>query len=100
MSTPATEFQQRQRAIWAAGDYPDVATTIADASDAVVAAAGVTAGDEVLDVATGTGNAALAAARLGARVTGLDITPELLAVARERARTEGFEIAFDEGDAQ
>jgi ubiquinone/menaquinone biosynthesis C-methylase UbiE len=51
-------------------------------------------------VATGTGNAALAAARLGARVTGLDLTAPLLDVARERAAAEGLEIAFAEADAE
>jgi protein-L-isoaspartate O-methyltransferase len=66
MATPEQE-KARQRAVWAAGDYPDLATTIAEASDVLVDAAGVQAGDAVLDVATGTGNAALVAARLGAR---------------------------------
>jgi SAM-dependent methyltransferase len=89
----------RQRATWEAGDYPDVARTIEEVSPVTVAAAGVGAGDEVLDVATGTGNTALVAARLGARVTGLDIVPGLLEVARERAAAEGLQIRFVEGDA-
>jgi SAM-dependent methyltransferase len=94
------EFKQRQRAMWAAGDYPDIATTIEDVAEALVTAGGVEAGDEVLDVATGSGNAALAAARLGSRVTGLDLTPELLEVARSRAAAAGAEIEFVEGDAE
>ena len=89
----------RQRVTWEAGDYPDIARTIEAVSPVTVAAAGVGAGEEVLDVATGTGNTALVAARLGARVTGLDIVPALLAVARERAAAEGLEIDFVEGDA-
>jgi SAM-dependent methyltransferase len=87
------------RATWEAGDYPEVARTIEDVSPVAVAAAHVGAGDEVLDVATGTGNTALVAARLGARVTGLDIVPGLLEVARERAAAEGRRIDFVEGDA-
>jgi SAM-dependent methyltransferase len=89
----------RQRATWEAGDYPDIARTNEEVSPVTVAAARVCAGEEVLDVATGTGNTALVAARLGARVTGLDIVPALLAVARERAAAEGLEIDFVEDDA-
>jgi ubiquinone/menaquinone biosynthesis C-methylase UbiE len=79
------EITQRQRTMWAAGDYPDIARTIESVADEVVEAAGARAGERLLDVATGSGNAAVAAARRGARVTGLDITPELLAVAERRA---------------
>jgi SAM-dependent methyltransferase len=93
------EITQRQRTMWAAGDYPDIARTIESVADEVVEAAGARAGERLLDVATGSGNAAVAAARRGARVTGLDITPELLAVAERRAAEEGLEIAFIEGDA-
>jgi SAM-dependent methyltransferase len=93
-------MRARLRAMWAEGDYPDIARTIEDVSEVVIGAAGVQASDEVLDVATGTGNCALLAAAAGARVTGLDVTPELLAVARERAARVDAEIAFDEGDAQ
>jgi SAM-dependent methyltransferase len=89
-----------QRAMWTEGDFPDMARTIEGAAEVVVDAAGVTAGDAVLDVATGTGNAALIAARRGARVKGLDLTPKLIAVARERAAAEGAEIEFVEGNAQ
>lgn len=89
----------RQRETWEAGDYPDVAATIEDVSPVAVRAVGAGAGDDLLDVATGTGNTALAAARLGARVTGLDIVPGLLDVARERAAAEGLEIEYVEGDA-
>lgn len=94
------EILGRQRAMWAAGDYPDLARSIEPVAEFAVEAAGVTAGAEVLDVATGSGNAALAAARLGAHVTALDLTPELLDVARARAGQEGLEIAFGEGNAE
>jgi SAM-dependent methyltransferase len=100
MASDSTEMRARRRAMWAEGDYPDIARTIEDVSAVVIGAAGVLAGDEVLDVATGSGNCALLAARAGAHVTGLDLTPELLTVARARAAEAGAEIAFDEGDAQ
>jgi SAM-dependent methyltransferase len=89
----------RQRVTWEAGDYPDVARTIEEVSPITVAAVGVAVGDALLDVATGTGNTALVAARLGARVTGLDIVPALLAIARERAAAEGLQLELVEGDA-
>ncbi|MGZ6694936.1 MAG: class I SAM-dependent methyltransferase [Solirubrobacteraceae bacterium] len=90
----------RQRAMWSVGDYPDIARTIEPVAEEVVAAIGAGEGDRVLDVATGSGNAALAAARRGAQVTGLDLTPRLLDVARERAAAEGLDIDFVEGNAE
>jgi SAM-dependent methyltransferase len=86
--------------MWTEGDFPDIAKTIEGAAEITVDRAGVSSGDAVLDVATGTGNAALIAARRGARVKGLDLTPKLLAVARERAAAEGADIEFVEGNAQ
>jgi SAM-dependent methyltransferase len=62
--------------------------------------AGVSEGDQVLDVACGTGNASIPAAEAGARVTGLDLTPELFAAARRRAADAGVEIEWVEGDAE
>lgn len=100
MTFDPAELTQRQRKMWAAGDYPDIARTIEPVAHEVVDAVGVQAGETLLDVATGSGNAALHAARRGARVTGLDLTPELLPVAERRAAQEGLEIAFVEGDVQ
>jgi ubiquinone/menaquinone biosynthesis C-methylase UbiE len=82
--------------VWAAGDYPAVAKFITSAADACVRAAGVQPGDHVLDVACGDGNAAIAAARAGGIVTGVDITPELL----DAARSVAPDIEWVEGDAQ
>ena len=62
--------------------------------------AAILPGDRVLDVACGTGVVAVTAARLGARVTGLDLTPELLVVARDNTRTADVEIDFHEGDCE
>lgn len=86
--------------MWALGDYPDIAHTVESVAQALVARAGVGPGDRVLDVATGSGNVALAAAAAGAQVTGLDLTPELLEAARGRAAAAGAEIAWLEGDAE
>ena len=86
--------------MWDAGNFAAVAEKILDAGEAVVAAAGVEPGMEVLDVACGTGNATLPAARTGARTVGLDFAPGLLEIARERAADAMVEIDFIEGDAQ
>jgi ubiquinone/menaquinone biosynthesis C-methylase UbiE len=100
MSFDPSEIKQRQRAMWSTGDYPDIARKIQIAADAVVEAVGVQDGERLLDVATGSGNAAVAAARRGARVTGLDLTPELLEAATARAAGDGVEIEFVQGDAE
>jgi ubiquinone/menaquinone biosynthesis C-methylase UbiE len=89
-----------QRMMWSTGDYPTIAEHISEAADVLVQLADVRAGQRVLDVATGSGNVAIVAARRGANVTGLDLTPELLEVARSRAAGEGLEIELIEGDAE
>jgi SAM-dependent methyltransferase len=96
----ADNFKQVQRAMWAAGDFPTIATTIQDASDVTIDRLGVEPGQDVLDVATGSGNAAIPAAERGARVVGLDQVPELLEAARARAAELGLEIEWVEGDAE
>jgi SAM-dependent methyltransferase len=100
MGTDLTGFKEGQRKMWSIGDYPEIAKHIQGAADALVARAGVQEGERVLDVATGSGNVAVAAALTGARVTGLDLTPGLLEVARGRAQEAGLEIEFLEGDAE
>ncbi|HEX5467838.1 MAG TPA: class I SAM-dependent methyltransferase [Gaiellaceae bacterium] len=97
---PTGEFSERQRAMWAAGDYAALSQYIAGMGERVVERAGVEPGMDVLDVACGTGNAARPAARAGARVTGLDLTPELLAAGREQAEAEGLEIEWVEGNVE
>lgn len=86
--------------MWGSGNYAAVAERISKAGELVVERAGVAPGMEVLDVACGTGNATIPAARAGARVTGLDFQPDLLAIARERCADAMVEIDFVEGDAQ
>jgi ubiquinone/menaquinone biosynthesis C-methylase UbiE len=88
----------RQQQMWASGDYAAVAARIVPMAEHLAAAAGLRPGDRVLDVATGSGNAALAAARYGAEVTGIDYVPGLLE--RARAAAEGLEITFADGDAE
>ena len=93
--------KDRHRAMWASGDYPRLASDlIAGLGPALVGAAGLTSGDRVLDVAAGTGNAALAAARAGAEVTASDLTPELLEAGRRVAEAEGLTLAWDAADAE
>ena len=100
MALDVAGFKQGQRAVWSAGDYPDIARLIESAAELLVEKAGVQAGQDVLDVATGSGNVALVAARRGAKVTGLDITPELLEAARRRATEAGVDVEWVEGDAE
>jgi ubiquinone/menaquinone biosynthesis C-methylase UbiE len=95
-----SEQKQQARAMWAMGDYPGIVEKIASAGVNAVEAAGVAEGDEVLDVACGSGNATIPAALTGAKVTGLDITPELLEAGRENAAQAGVEIDWVEGDAE
>jgi ubiquinone/menaquinone biosynthesis C-methylase UbiE len=92
----------RPSGVWALGDFDRVArTTIGTTGPLLVAACDVRAGQRVLDVAAGTGNVALPAARTGAEVVASDITPELLAVGRRAAEAEGLSnIEWVEADAQ
>jgi ubiquinone/menaquinone biosynthesis C-methylase UbiE len=83
---------------WGEGRYETTAQELEPASMLAVDAAGVAPGDEVLDVACGTGNAALIAAGRGARVVGIDGAPRLLDVARARARDARVPVAWRAGD--
>jgi SAM-dependent methyltransferase len=94
------EFIGMQRQVWGSGDFADLSQHIADVGWRLVDRVGVKAGDRVLDVACGTGNAALPAAQAGARVTGLDLVPDLLEAGRRKAAAAGVEIEFVEGDAE
>ncbi len=90
----------RQQRTWASGDYAAVAARITLIAERLVEAADLRAGSTVLDVATGSGNAALAAARADCDVTGLDYVPELLERGRLRAAAEGLDVTFVDGDAE
>ena len=86
--------------MWGSGNYAAVAERITKTGELVVERAAVEPGMDVLDVACGTGNATIPAAKAGARVTGLDFSPVMLETARERSADAMVEIDFVEGDAQ
>jgi SAM-dependent methyltransferase len=83
---------------WGIGRYEQTAGELEPVAEHVVSLAGLRPGERVVDLATGTGNAALLAARIGAVVTGLDAAPRLIDVARERAAGEGVQASFVVGD--
>jgi SAM-dependent methyltransferase len=95
-----TELRGKQQQVWSSGDYNRIAALTVPVNETVVATAEVGPGQAVLDVATGTGHAALAAARVGARVTGIDYVPSLLAIARDRAAAERLAVEFVEAPAE
>lgn len=95
------ELKAKHRALWASGDYPAVAAElIADLGPELVRALGVKAGDRVLDVAAGSGNAAIPAAAAGAIVTASDLTPELFDAGRRIAAERGVDLEWVEADAE
>ena len=96
---PFADLKKRQREMWASFAPTAMSTTPTAAQ--LVRFAQVAPGERVLDVGTGTGVVAITAARAGARVSGLDLTPELLVDARENARIAGLDgIEWTEGDAE
>jgi SAM-dependent methyltransferase len=96
-----SELKARHRAMWASGDYPDmVETFLLPLGPRLVEASGIGAGVLVLDVAAGTGNASIPAAKAGAQVTASDLTPELLQAGRVRAESEGLTLDWVQADAE
>ena len=95
-----TAIKQRQQATWAAGDYAMVGTTLQIVGERLCEAIDVRAGERVLDVAAGNGNATLAAARHFAQVTSTDYVAALLERGRERAAAERLPVTFQEADAE
>lgn len=92
--------REHVKRVWTLGSYADIGPSFLGMAARLVDAAGVDPNDRVLDVACGTGNVAITAARRGALVTGLDITPAMLEDARENAATAGVQdITWREGDA-
>jgi SAM-dependent methyltransferase len=89
-----------QQQMWTAGDYGRVGTTLVLMGELLCEAADLRAGWRVLDVATGSGNTALSAARRHCRVSGIDYVPELLEQARARAAAERLDVEFTTGDAE
>ena len=93
-------LKEGTKALWSLGDYSPIERLTAPASQALVDACAVSAGQEVLDVAAGTGNFALLAAAEGASVVASDLTPKLMERGRERADAEGCDIEWVEADAE
>ena len=109
MNTTTTDLQadadralkSKHRVVWALGDYSAVAReVIPQLGRVLVAESRIGPGDRVLDVAAGTGNASIEAARTGASVVASDLTPELLEIGRQDAARQGVELAFEEADAE
>jgi SAM-dependent methyltransferase len=99
--TADAELKARHRTMWASGDYPAmVETFLLPLGPRLVEACGIGAGQRVLDVAAGTGNASIPAAQKGAQVTASDLTPELFDAGRARAQTEGVELEWAQADAE
>ena len=103
-STPAAPdfaaIKQRQQATWASGDFAVIGTTLQIVGESLAEAADIRAGERVLDVAAGNGNATLAAARRFAEVTSTDYVPTLLDKGRARAAAEGLQVDFRIADAE
>jgi ubiquinone/menaquinone biosynthesis C-methylase UbiE len=94
-------LKAKHRVMWGNGDYPKMVDTfLLPVGRALVDGAGISAGSRVLDVAAGTGNAAVPAAQRGARVTASDLTPDLLAAGSRRPDAQGLDIEWVEADAE
>lgn len=100
-SVADNDIKIRHRAMWASGDYPAVATqVIAGLGPTLVQASAIRHGERVLDVAAGSGNAAVAAAAAGADVVASDLTPELFTVGRVLAAEQNVDLVWQEADAE
>jgi len=95
-----TELRTKQQKMWSSGDYNKIAAVTVAVNETMVAEAAITPDERVLDIATGTGHAALAAARIGADVVGIDYVPALLDIARRRAAAEDVTVEFVEAPAE
>jgi len=100
--TPASppSVKARQQAMWASGDFAVIGTTLQIVGELLCEELDLRAGERVLDVAAGNGNATLAAARRFGRVTSTDYVPALLERGRLRAEAEGLDVAFEVADVE
>jgi len=100
MTTEMEALKTRLRDTWIAGDFGEIAKSIEAGAEDFVSRIDLKPGMRVLDVACGTGNLAIPAAKTGADVTGIDIAPNLIDQAKARAEAEGVKAKFDVGDAE
>jgi len=100
MQTELESLKSKLRATWTAGDFHQIAKAYSRGAAQFVERLNIQPGNKVLDVACGSGNLAIPAARLGADVTGMDLAPEMVEQARRYAEAEGLKAQFDEGDAE
>jgi ubiquinone/menaquinone biosynthesis C-methylase UbiE len=96
----AEELKARTRDVWSLGNYTEIAKVTFAASEALVEACAISAGQEVLDVAAGNGNLALLAAREGAAVVASDLTPAMVELGRERLASEGYDVEWVVADVE
>jgi SAM-dependent methyltransferase len=95
-----TAIKNKQQTAWSSGDYSQVGVTLQIVGESLCEAVDLRAGERVLDVAAGNGNATLAAARRFAEVISTDYVPELLAKGRRRAEAEELPVVFQHADAE
>jgi SAM-dependent methyltransferase len=100
MSPEMEALKTKLKATWMAGDFGQIAQAYETGAAEFVGRLGIKSGEKVLDVACGSGNTAIPAAKKGASVSGVDIAPNLLKEAIDRATAEGVNCKFDEGDAE
>jgi ubiquinone/menaquinone biosynthesis C-methylase UbiE len=93
-------LKTKLKATWSAGDFGQIAQSYTSSAAKFIERLNLQPGEKVLDVACGTGNTAIPAAKKGAIVTGIDIAPNLIEQARARAEAEGLNCQFEEGDAE
>lgn len=99
-SPDLAQLKSGMKSTWMAGDFGQIATLTAQEAVNFVKRLGIEPNMEVLDIACGTGNTAIPAAKAGANVTGVDIATNLLEQARQRAAAEQVKVRFQEGDAE
>lgn len=99
-ATEMDSLKQRLKSTWSAGDFGQIAKSYQRGAASFISELGIKPGQKVLDVACGNGNLSFPAAQVGAVVTGVDIAPNLISQAKQRAENEGLNITFEEGDAE
>lgn len=93
-------MKEGAKAVWGLGDYREIAKITDQVAEVIVDACAISAGQEALDVAAGTGNVAVRAAAEGARVVASDLSPALIEIGRERTAAEGLDVEWVEADAE